>query len=571
MSIKEITVAPEISDENIAITKWRTSLLKAIKERNVSEVKSLVDDPPGDITQLLSEPLTEPPPGPCRAADNGRSQFRFTLPIILAAMHGEVETLDIFFTKGADLYAADWRGENIIHALCWAAGYRPKCEASLGIVYKRIIELAATIENKRKLLYAEDEDSLRPVELASSFGNFLIMNNIFETVGIYKFILSDSPVGQVVQYDLTDYESRGPERRRNTPLNFIRRTYEGDLEKEGALEILESPILQEWVGRKFKNCIPVIAMEFIVSLILIFGFTIMDDYGHDLSCSRNVTSFEMPRSMKFATFYFSVAFDLIYSFFAYLALFRGVWKLYRLNHLKHLQRPPDIQAKGKILVSRFLFIGFYTLRTLLVIFYLVFDVAWSDWREWQLGSSIMLSLRVAIQVQMWWGMLYYIQLLPGIGHLVIAAFRCFAVFLYFIVILLIFFIASAEGIRSVARYYCLGTIGYGHDSYYSTFLMMLNMISPRDLLDQSTPMAMVLMHFHVVFIVVILLLNFLIALLSEEVGKIEGSKHVIQTITKCNVCIETDLMYDGISELIPDCLKGDKEERFVIEWEEYSV
>jgi hypothetical protein len=550
------------------IRNWRLKLLRAIKRRDVQVVETLVMSAPGDISQLVNQPLT--------AATSSGSSVRyhdmFSLPIVIAAIHGSEEILDIFYRKGADIFAVEAKGGNIVHALCWAAGYRSASESNICKIYARITDIADTNKNKSRLLHAMDKDGLRPVELASRLGTLMLLGAIFETTGVYRHLISESVIGVRVKYDLSDYETTGPMCRRHvTPLNFLRRILDTDIEKEGAMKALQHPCLHKWVRRKFRRYIPFLLFSCFLNLLLVFGFTMSDEFGHDKSCNVKILYWNIHGHYKSAVFYSTMGLEIFWAMSLHFMFWRGTWKVHSAVGLKDLSRPKSMCSNGKQLVSMYIFLVFFSSRSVMVMVYLFIVVCVPDWRDNEAIGTVMLFLRVSIQVQLWWCLLYYIQLLPGIGHLVIGAYRCLGVFTYFLLILAMFFIASAEGIRSVASYYCLGNLGYYIDGYYSTFLMMLNMINPRDLTNHSPPVALILMHVLIVFVIVILLLNFLIALLSEEVGKIEQCKHVIQTITRLNVCLELDAMYSGISDLLPDCCTRKQREEFTIENDEYSI
>jgi hypothetical protein len=560
-----------------AILKWRRGLIHAIKKRDIVEVTLLVNspDPTCDILELLnaSEPLEITGEKPSKDNDPKGGE-RLKLPIIIAAIYGDIDILELLFQKGADIYNKDANGDNVIHAIVMVAAFKPSRERTLCQVYRRLIELAVTDEGKMKLLHAENCLGLRPLELAAKHGTFLLLISIVETEGVYRSVISETTTSEIIRYELSEYECFGLTQRRHlTPLQFLRRALVSDLEKEGINETFRHPLFRKWISSKLHEIRLVIIVPFFLSVFLVASFGMMDEYGHSELCPANKTVpiINIHSGVKRGIFYWSVLLDNVLKLFGVVFSIRGYYKAHGKYGRKRFRRSEHEFGKGACLVSNTTFSVFYILNAFEMLSYMIVMMTVPGWQYGQTGE-LMLIARITIEISLWWLLLYYIQIMPGIGYLVIGAFRCIDIFAYFLLIFLLFFAASVEGMRSVARYYCLDKIGYSFDSVYSTFLIMLNMINTRDLNDNQTgtPFAVVLMHTHVVFILVILLVNFLIALLSEEIGKIERHKTIIGALTRLNVSLDVLAIYDGVYDLLPRCMQRQRKQ-FFIEHEEFSL
>jgi hypothetical protein len=211
--------------------------------------------------------------------------------------------------------------------------------------------------------------------------------------------------------------------------------------------------------------------------------------------------------------------------------------LWKPSGIQDYNRPADLR-RG----SRVMSMNAYRVLQLIGIFVLISEAILIHLRLVpEIHESIALPAlsRIMTQITLFWMLLYYIQLLPAVGHLVIGVFRGLYIFVYFLIIFAMFFVSCAEGLRSVAIYYCIEQIGYFLSSYYSTFLMMLNMF---DMSPAATSFPALIMQVYITLFLGILLMNFLIGLLSEEGAKVERHKDILQLLAKIHISVDYDSM-----------------------------
>ena len=122
-----------------------------------------------------------------------------------------------------------------------------------------------------------------------------------------------------------------------------------------------------------------------------------------------------------------------------------------------------------------------------------------------------------------WSLLYFVQLLPSIGHSVITIQAILGDFVHFSLVFILFIVPFMHTFQTIIN--TNSTVGCTDDFdslfrvFYSLFTVMLNMV---DLTSYNILNLNVLLTAHIVFtfIVSIMMINFFIALLSNSVSRI---------------------------------------------------
>ena len=136
-----------------------------------------------------------------------------------------------------------------------------------------------------------------------------------------------------------------------------------------------------------------------------------------------------------------------------------------------------------------------------------------------------------------WSILQFVQLLPVVGHFIVALQRMLANLFCFLLFFLLFTLSLSQLFLQIIEHNhikCKSTFGGQWDRLYSTFLVLLNMFDFRKI-NVGDEVSTYMLHFIFVCIGTIVLLNFLIALFSSNVAWVDKHKEVIVTVQRIAV------------------------------------
>ena len=143
--------------------------------------------------------------------------------------------------------------------------------------------------------------------------------------------------------------------------------------------------------------------------------------------------------------------------------------------------------------------------------------------SWTLG--VLFSLSAIFNML---NLLYFLEMTPGFSKLALSIQRMLGVMFQFTAVFLMLFFSFQYTFfrlfndRDLCENGFMGWV----DSFYSTFLIMVNMVNIAEHLG-GIDILLVTVHFTHVFLVVILLLNFLIALMSDAMSKVMNKAEIL--------------------------------------------
>ena len=164
-----------------------------------------------------------------------------------------------------------------------------------------------------------------------------------------------------------------------------------------------------------------------------------------------------------------------------------------------------------------------------------------------------------------WSMLYFAQLFPYIGYFVNTIQRMLTIMFQFILVYLMIFLPFPHAFQILLRSNSCDTVP-GFQSFaqaaYSVFRIMLNM---EDLTwyDTKSSSAAFTLHIIFVFMVVILLINFLVALMSNSVDEVEANEAImliqrlsVVTLIEWRLLYPFVFIYRRLHKLVYKCYDG---------------
>ena len=129
MSSSRVFAAPsnlynEMAADSLKV-KWKEELVSAIKAGSLTEVYLRLENLPGDISELLNDTNKEKTDilkvRTKLEKDSLSISRRFSLPVFVAAIHGQNDIVRALHDNGGDILMVDKKGDSIIHSLIWAA------------------------------------------------------------------------------------------------------------------------------------------------------------------------------------------------------------------------------------------------------------------------------------------------------------------------------------------------------------------------------------------------------------------------------------------------------------------
>ena len=136
-----------------------------------------------------------------------------------------------------------------------------------------------------------------------------------------------------------------------------------------------------------------------------------------------------------------------------------------------------------------------------------------------------------------WTILYFVQLLQIIGHYVIVVQLMLKDMMNFTGILFLVIVPFVHGFHRMANDgHCLEEFTNFWKSFYTVFRMMLNMVDTTNV-GVNDSLGFFILHSSYVFIVPVLLINFLIATMSNTASEVFAIRSMLVQIQRLSVII----------------------------------
>ena len=267
--------------------------------------------------------------------DNHGQSLRIVRPLCLAAVFGAREVLKFFLKSGVNVAVTDNNGYNVIHCMIAFSVFEPEKELSNVETYKILINMLS-IDVLKSLLFQENEQKLRPVEMAAQCGVFKLLEAIFETEGVYVTKIYRRGLYNYRFIDITEYETYSKENRRTkSPLFFLILLHQRDLKRPTTQEVFKRPLMEKWMNGKFHCSRPGVFVWAFIRLVFVAVYLLQDSVNmHSLPSNEdsttvvaNATSSNDPRSFhhdhcKFHM-YFYIPEEAIFAMVIYLIVHSG--------------------------------------------------------------------------------------------------------------------------------------------------------------------------------------------------------------------------------------------------------
>ena len=468
-----------------------------------------------------------------------------TRPLCVAAASLSKDTWHVLLANGADpVKQTEDDGGNAFHVLIKMAAKDQKNFEIYSTWYNDVI-LALNLELLTNMLHHEDHFSMRPIEFASHCSALHLMLVIFNTPGVYR---QTQAHGLDVRhhYDITEYESvEKGNRRQFSPLNFLQDLSFGDMALASSDNSFHLDVMETWLHSKVGVNRVLIGVWFLlrcITLILVIAATLSSlgrEYcynGYEANSttfgptSKICTTISKPEGCPKAFIQITLSEVYLLTAFSLSVCLTGV--SIDLYELVSYFRQSNPKLKAKIFkiqnfyrVANILFQGMVGLTVGMMILINPDNNTW-------LHIAIPIGISLGI-----WTILYFVQLLQIIGHYVIVVQLMLKDMMNFTGILFLVIVPFVHGFHRMANDgHCLEEFTNFWKSFYTVFRMMLNMVDTTNV-GVSDSVGFFILHFCYVFIVPVLLINFLIATMSNTASEVFAIRSMLVQIQRLSVII----------------------------------
>ena len=498
--------------------------------------------------------------------DFGRDPFippltlaKLSKPLFIATVFASIEVLELLLKEGADIFQENITNGNILHSLVAGSSIDESdtLQDRAVLIVKKLVSILDQSQ-MRKLLMHENSHGLRPMELAVNLGCLCLYECMQLTPGVYVPKTLDKGVLKEEWIDVTEYESYEPGHRRvKSPtflFSFLDKTI---LSSPKNKAILESDLVALWIDTKM-NCNRFVLLLWFICRVLyatLFYVYITKGQGHgdhgqpSTKSSNNASITAEVKGCKNEYMYFEAS-PLVVNFMVTYLIFHSVlslvtsgiaFKQFKHDNLRLFQM--KLNGKEKHCIMDY---SFYVVNNILTnLTYVLGGVlALFDLQETRTLVNMLVILTCTTSV---WSVLYFVQILPSIGHFVISIQRMIWVLFHFIVVFGLTFLPFPHAFYRLLQ----GKDGCPNHNfssnvpitYYNTFTVLLNMVDFTQFesnLSRGDYIVLLCLHISYVFILSILLINFLIALLSTSVAEIHEHRTVVMILQKLCVISQTE-------------------------------
>ena len=368
--------------------------------------------------------------------------------------------------------------------------------------------------------------------------------------------------GMMLQYwyDITDYESfSSGSRRGKSPLGFLTFMTNNTLRKDGIQELLYWTPFQHWFSIKHLSNLPWI---FVWAMYRIIICTLTMILMVDTSLIENHDGDPDNRSMLYpnSTVYLCLDYTTISISQSVLPYLAGFVCLYGIAGLLYdvcelfyvlVNRKPEfmlIQLKnGNVSISFWFFRVTQSIYLLVVV---IITLPMVQNATNPVGDSIISDMgHLFFVLVAFASLLFFIQQISGIGFYIITIKHLLRDIFYFAVLYVLcatpFLFYFMTFINKHSTHGCVSEFRDYKASFYSMFLVMLNMVNFTDY-ELHDEHVIYITHIIFIFMVGILLVNFLIAVMSDSAAKIGVLKKTLVRLEKLHALFMADIRISWI-------------------------
>lgn len=536
--------------------------------------KSRADDT--NIVDASDSDSDDYPASCLESKKEGHMRCNLKNPFILAAAYGSQSVLHCMLTNGCDVLQTDTYDYNVIHALIYIAYLQLHVEERANGTLLFLKE-QVTKEQFENLLLSENSKGLRPLEMAAHLGTFLIFHTIFETKGVYLTRESVQGIYTTQWFDVTDYESCHPGNRRNkSPLLSLTLVDKCKVGCPHARELLtNSPaglIMRKWIDIKMACNRPLTLVWFLIRVInagvfcasmsLSEGLFLLQKKRNNSSLilPENDTNYNMSRSGPQMDIYSEKAYGIPVPVCLLLLIYLSLFSLFSVildlaEFVRFYYRSDSFilyTPKGKKRLAvhyKGYRIAQFTMSLSIFSVCVLFVVLKGDLTGVPriIDHIFVIHSMSCIVVSF----KYFCQSTACLGPFIITFERMIKHLSCFVLVFLFFVLPYTFVFRHIVcdddgNDLCKVHFSTVVDAFYTVFTVTLNMVNFATFLGIKYRFELFMVHIQYVFVIVMLLLNFLIAQFTRSLSNTMDNSHIIMPIQRMSLVWPTELRFASI-------------------------
>ncbi len=505
-----------------------------------------------------------------KMGSQNRMELSVSRPLSVAVLFGAARAIQILLQEGADPLATEENHSNVVHCLVLVAWLENDKEVEMLENYRLLIKLL-TEDQKREILYQENAAGLRPLELAAQKGCLTLFKGIFQTPGVYLKREQRDGVLVCQWYDVTDYETfaKNGGRPGKSPLEFLSLMSYDTMSAPDAKELFDWMPIRHWVHAKFQpNVLPLTVwflwrlLHVVLYLVRLSDRALIESIGGAPDTGEH---FRHNSSANYTFLYCDTLFRLHlnpsvrYGLYVYLAIYGLMVLLFDLGealYIRFMRRPYFRYARrygssagnDSVVASVF----FRTCQLILAVSFFMESVSsLMNFGKRERMSTFEDILNLITTVSAFASLLYFVQLLPSIGYYIVTVERMLSDLFHFAVIFLFCMVPFAfyymVFFNMNSQQGCVPQFSGLVRTLYTVFTVMLNMVDHTSY-DVRHASVLHVLHLVFVFVVAILMINFLIAVMSTSAARIEEGKTLVLTLERLYT---SQLVEERLSWLLP--------------------
>ena len=506
---------------------------------------------------------------------NQYSFGRPNTPLALCTLSAALRVMRVLVTHGANMMSVNDLGHNLVHQLIFVAFFAEMYETHAVKSYHELMRLA-DLQTKRKLLLTGSNIGLRPLEAAAQHGALHFVQAIIETDGVYlsRHVVRGLSVYQ--WFDITEYESCCADNRRLlSPVHFLMALDKNKLTHSLANQVFFDEPFGTWMNAKTEINKPLVFVWSLMRIVHLSAYYALDIHtaGHSASIAMNANATyteAIPASSEYRYCDFDSILLLSKTTVRAIAIYIIVHSTLILlldiyEYVNYVLHPcytnfyKTIDDKYKAVFACSLY--YVRSQRILASTLLVYGVLKLN----DVSGAPLNFIRLVCMMLSTWSLLYFVQLMPSIGYFVVAIQRMVRQMFNFAGVYALFFFTAFSAffvtVNTSERTSCSGEFSNLGLGLYSTFSVMLNLLNPVEL-RLRYPGWIYMMHVVYMFIVAILLINFLIAIMSSAMSEVAELRPIIARLQRLSVALAVE---GRVGRILAPYYRAMKRRHFVYE------